>query len=132
MTTMAKKQLLKKEKQVKDYIRKVISEISTFVPIIQTYTIRYKNQEANSSGGVFSVVYEPTNFNAEFYIYQNIFNQIPDEGLVEGFKQYIKGSLGHEIGHCYIWELEGTERNTEKIASLIGFLIAKILDSRGV
>lgn len=122
----------KREKEVKDYINKVVSEISTFVPLIQVYEIRYRDQNSNSHGGEFSVIYQPTNFYAEFYVYKNIFDEVPDKGLVDGFKHYIKLSLAHEVGHCYLDELEGTEKTIEKIASLIGFLIAKILDNRGV
>ena len=122
----------KKIKEIENYIHKVISEISTFVPLIKTYSIRYEDQETNSSNGVFSVNYNPTTFHVEIYVYQDLFNQMPDKGLVEGFKQYIKDSLGHEVGHCYIWELEGIERDIEKTASLIGFLISKILDSKGI
>lgn len=117
-------------KQTKNYIEKVISEIIRIVPIIKSYQIRYEKEERNENNGEFSIVYEPTNFNAEFYIYQGIFEQIPDEGLTEGFKTYIKLGLAHEVGHCFIWELEGTKRDIEKIASLIGFLITEILDNR--
>jgi len=122
----------KRIKQVKDYIDKVISEMSTFIPIIQAYQVFYENEERNSSNGDFSVGYEPENFNVEFHVYQSIFDQMPDKGMTEGFKRYIKLGLSHEVGHCYIWELEGTRKDTEKIASLIGFLIVKILDSRKV
>ena len=121
-----------KIKEVKDYIRKVILNITTFVPIIQMYQIRYEDQETNSANGEFSVRYEPENFNAEFYIYQSLFNQMPDKGLTEGFKQYIKLGLGHEVGHCLIYELEGTKRDIEKVASLIGILIGRILDNEGI
>jgi len=132
---MIKKRITVREKEiekVKNYIKEVISEITTFVPIIQAHQIRYEDQETNSSNGEFSVGYEPSTFNAEFHIYQGIFDQMPDKGLTEGFKRYIKLGLGHEVGHCLIYELEGTKRDIEKTASLIGFLIAKILDSRNL
>ena len=122
----------KKIKEVKDYIKKVISEITTFVPIIQMWQVVWEDDDTNSSNGEFSVGYEPSNFNAEFHIYKSIFDQMPDKGLTEGFKNYIKAGLGHEVGHLYIYELEGTKRDIEKVASLIGFLIHKILDSRGL
>jgi len=128
---MAKKQSLK-EKQLEDYIDKVISEITSFVPIIKTYQIRYMDEETNSSNGEFSVSYEPTTFDAEFYVYRSIFKKIPGEGLVKGFKDYVKIGLAHEVGHCYIWELEGIKRDIEKVASLIGFLIATILDDKKI
>jgi len=124
--------MTKKEKQLKDYINKVISEMTIFVPIIWRYEIRYMDEEVNSSNGEFSVLYDPLTFDAEFRVYKSIFEQIPDEGITKGFKQYIRTSLGHEVGHCYIWELEGTHKDTEKVASLIGFLIAEILKKRGV
>ena len=116
-----------REKEVKDYIRKVVSEITTFVPLIQAYEIKYEDRDSNSHGGEFTIVYQTVNFYAEFYVYRNIFKQMPSEGLVDGFKHYIKLGLAHEVGHCYLDELEGTERTIEKTASLIGFLIAKIL-----
>jgi len=72
------------------------------------------------------------NFYAEFYIYKDIFEEVLDKGSVDELKRYIKLGLAHEVGHCYLDELEGTERMIEKTASLIGFLIAKILDNRGV
>jgi len=36
--------------------------------------------------------------------------------------------LCHEAGHIYIWELEGTKRDEQKIATLIGKLIYDILE----
>jgi hypothetical protein len=122
----------KTNKEVKDYIKKAISEITTFVPIIQMWQVIWEDDDTNPSNGEFSVGYEPANFHAEFHIYQNLFDQIPDEGLTEGFKHYIKAGLGHEVGHLYIYELEGTKRDIEKVASLIGLLIHEILDSRGI
>jgi len=122
----------KRIKQVKDYIHKVISEITAFIPIIHVYEVRYVDEKTNSSNGEFSIKYEPVNFYAEFYVYEDIFERMPDKGMTEGFKRYIKLGLGHEVGHCYIWELEGTHKDTEKVASLIGFLIAEILDNNKV
>ncbi len=121
---------MKKEKEVKNYIKKIIEEITTFVPIIQFFQIIDEDENENKDGGEFSVYYQPANYTAEFYIYKSLFDRIPDKGLTEGFKNYIKMGLCHEIGHIFIWELEGTKRDTEKIASLIGFLIFKILEGR--
>jgi len=128
-----RKFISKEEKeQAKKYIRKVLAEITTFVPIIQCYQIRYMDEETNPNNGEFSVSYEPTNFSAEFYVYRSIFDQIPDKGQTQGFKQYVKVGLSHEVGHCYLYELEGTRRDIERAASLIGFLVATILDNKGV
>jgi len=122
----------KRIKQVKDYIDKVISEITAFVPIIRRYEIRYMDEETNPSNGEFSVIYDPLTFDAEFRVYKDVFNKMPEKGITEGFKNYIKSGLSHEVGHCYIWELEGTHKDTEKVASQIGFLIAEILDNNKV
>lgn len=123
---------MKREREIKEYIKKIVEEITTFVPLIQLYHIRYQDEEENNDGGEFAVGYEPTCFSAEFHVYRKIFDQIPDKGLTEGFKNYIKFALSHEVGHLYVYELEGAKRDIEKIASLIGLLIIRVLDSRKV
>jgi len=118
----------KNKEKVKEYIEKVIEEIVSITPVIQIYAIKFEEERENEKGGEFAVAYNPNEFYAEFFIYKKVFEQVPKEGLTKGFRDYIKLGLAHEVGHCYLWELEGTKRDIEKVATLIGFLIAQILD----
>jgi len=122
---MAKKK--KKEEEVKKYIEKVIKEIISITPLIRVYQIKYLKAKENEDGGEFSILYNPSEFYAEFLIYSKVF-KLTAEGLTEGAKNFIKLGLAHEVGHCYLWELEGVKRDIEKIASQIGFLIVEIMD----
>lgn len=123
---------MKREKEkVKDYIHETWAEITSIcAPLLRFYQIRYSEEKCNLDGGSVGVVYEPQNLSAEVYIYTDIFEEMPSGGLTEGFKNWIKRNLCHEAGHVYLWEFEGTEKNTERMATMIGLLIMEILDSR--
>lgn len=121
-----------KEKLIKNYIQKIVSEITTTVPLILTYQVYYEEKKYNSDGGLFAIFYIPENFDAEFIIYSGIFDKITEKGMSESFKNYIKVALCHEAGHTYIKELEGTKRDVEKISSQIGMLIMEILDNKNL
>ena len=114
---------MNKRKQIKEYINKVIAKISTFVPLLIFYRIEFTEEEKNPDGGWISVYYASELFNAEFYVYNSIFEEMPEKGLTRGFKNYVKISICHEVGHLYIWRLEGTKRDIERTATLIGKLI---------
>ncbi len=49
-------------------------------------------------------------------------DMLSSDKLTAIWKSYVMRNLAHEIGHCYIWELEGTQRDNQKVATLIGDL----------
>ncbi|RLG42524.1 MAG: hypothetical protein DRO05_00850 [Thermoproteota archaeon] len=114
------------EEELKAYISKTISEYVDLVPIIRLYLVHWMDQPHNDKGSSFSMTYNPEIFSASFYIYQDIFREIPDEGLTRGFRDYIRYCLAHEFGHCLIWELDGKSSTIEKAATLIGTLLMRL------
>ena len=120
----------KYKNQLKQYISEVIGEISKIAYPIRFMEIIWKEAKTNSDGGYFSIDYTPENFDASFYVYSEIFDEIPDKGLTDKFKNFINRGLSHEAGHVLIWELEGSRRDIEKIASQIGIIIQELLDYR--
>ena len=120
----------KKKEKIEKYIEEVVGEITRIVPLIKFCSIRWQKEKTNSGGGEFSIDYEPTLFDATFYIYTDIFKQVPE--LTRKQKTYVKKGLYHEVGHIYLWELEGTKRDTEKIATQIGMIILELLDDRKI
>jgi len=114
------------EEELKRYVNKVISEYVDLIPAIRLYLVYWEDRPHNDKGSSFSVSYNPELFAASFYIYQNIFQEIPDDGLTPGFRDYVRYCLAHEIGHCVIWELEGRRDAIEKTATLIGLLLMRL------
>lgn len=120
-------------KQIKDYIEKVWKEICQTVFRVKFQQIRYEDDDTNDTNGWCSISYNNESYYADLLIFKSIFEEeAPDEGLTSGFKMFIKMGLCHEAGHLYIWELEGTKGNIEKISSQIGMLILEILDYRNI
>jgi len=107
------------KKKARDYIESIVQDFSNYCVLIETYTVTWK-EGYNDSGGIASIEYTPEMFSANFYLYEGFSSTT--NGINKFWKTYVKQVLSHEIGHCYIWELEGTKRDIQKVSTLIGSL----------
>jgi len=119
---------MKQKKLIKEYIEQTWQRIVEIVPLVKYYEIQWLEKESNGDEGEFSIDFQPLVFDAVLYVFKNVFKRVPPEGLTDKFKNWIKMALTHEAGHLYLWEFEGTKRDREKIATLIGRLIFDILE----
>lgn len=120
----------KTNEKVKLYVDKITGWLAEIHPLVLYYQIIYLNEDTNEHNGDMSIRYDPLNFEVELFIYKSFIKSIPDKGLTQAFKNYIKKSLCHEFGHVYIWNLEGNYREVEKVATLIGELLYRILERK--
>jgi hypothetical protein len=83
----------KTNKEVKDYIKKAISEITTFVPIIQMWQVIWEDDDTNPSNGEFSVDYEPANYASATYRINWLGFIELKEAIPPAYTKYIADSL---------------------------------------
>ena len=113
---------------LKEYIGEVIRGYVNLIPNVRLFLTYWMEEKENDKGSAFSVRYEPNSLAATFYIYDGLFDDIPDEGLTDGFKNYVKYCLAHEVGHCIIWELDGRHDIVEKTATIVGVLLMRLYE----
>ena len=119
----------KYREELVDYIEEVVRNYVTMLPgVILMYRTVWEDKKENEKGGFLSTIYQPLDFSATFYIYDGVFDEIPEKGLTEGFKAFIKYCIAHEIGHCLIWELDGKFGTEERVATILGSLLMRLYD----
>ena len=116
-----------KEETLDKLIENIIVAISKESTLIQRYQIQYEREEENSSGGQFSVLYNPTLFAMKIFVYAGVYKEVPHKGFTGSFLNWLVDKLCHEAGHTYLWELEGRKSDEEKIATLIGRIIYELV-----
>ena len=115
------------------YIKEVWGEISSICsPLLRYHQTSLMNEKCNDSGGSVAIRYQPEGYTAELLVFKDMFYEMPSRGFTKGYKAWIKSQICHEAGHMYLWEMEGTKRDTEKMATLIGNLIFQVLDKEGI
>jgi len=107
------------KKKAREYIEFVVKNFCDDCNLIQSFSVTWK-EGVNDSGGNVSIEYVPEMFNAHFYLYDKFLDTL--NGLTIPWKTYVMQNIAHEIGHCYIWELEGTQRDIQKVSTLVGNL----------
>ena len=110
------------KKEIQEMIVKSWDEIIDSVPLIQFSTIRWKKEYTNSRGGCFSISYIPGGLDVILEIYSGVYNGMS--------RKYIEWGLCHEVGHVYLWDFEGGEKDMEKMSTFIGLLVYKLLTER--
>jgi len=106
-------------KETRELIEKSWDEIIGLVPLIQFSTIRWKKGYTNSRGGYFSISYVPGGLDAILEIYSGVYDGMS--------REYIEWGLCHEVGHVYLWDFEGGDKDIEKMSTFIGLLVYKLL-----
>jgi len=118
------------EEQARRYIEWLWAKINSVIPLVAYYDVKWMREQANDQGTYFSVEYNPLALFATLRVYRGVFDDLltSEGGFTERFKSLVTIFLCHEAGHIYLWELEGTDRDRQKIATLVGKLIYQILD----
>jgi hypothetical protein len=125
-TEAEKKEQLKSE--IDNYIKKVAKDMFKDVPEFKLLDFDFRNAETNDCGGDFSIFFHTLTLHATLIIYEDVYNQYDE--FNEDCKNYIKASIGHEFGHLFLSNLEGTSSNLEKKSSYIGFLLKELFEYR--
>ena len=124
--------MTKKDKKfIREYVKKIWGMLTSIrgCPVCY-YQIDWKEEKKNSAGGYMGIDYQPVNLDAVLFVYSDIFEGLPDEGITDGFLTHVRRNLCHEMGHVYIWNLEGTKRDIELAATKVGVILMQVLDSR--
>ena len=111
---------MNKKEKLEEFVCKTLDRIIQEVPLVQYYSISRLRKKHNSTGGRISVSYVPEMLKATFYLYTSFYEFDPDSELD---KKAILSLLCHEVGHVFIWELTGMEKEVEKTATYIGRLV---------
>ena len=121
----------KQKKKIYKKTLEVFRDMMEFFPHDTIYTFhKLKELKENDAGGHFAIQYEPTTKHIDFYVYKNLYEEIPD--LTKKQILWLLFSVAHEVGHLFIWELgEIVQRKyshdlVEKTASDIAFLLVDL------
>jgi len=125
---MGKKEVVAKDlrEALCSYVNEVINAFVMLVPNILIYSVYWEEEEVNEKGSYFSVVYEPCMYYARFYVFKGLFDEIPEAGLTDSFKEFLKYCIAHEVAHCLLWGLEGRYEVEEKAATLVGSILFRL------
>lgn len=125
----------KKREELRQEITSLVTSFcDDFISVLGTarlFMVEWVDLPHNDEGGVFSVVYEPSNFIVTVYIYDGILDLIPSDGITESFSTFVEYGVAHELGHTVIWGLEGTKKSIEQAATIIGTLLMKVRRGKG-
>ncbi|MCD6125127.1 hypothetical protein J7J62_08160 [bacterium] len=116
---------MNKKEKLENFVCKALDRIIQEVPLVQYYAVARLNKKHNLTGGRISVSYVPEMLKATFYLYTSFYQLNPD---LELDKKEILSLLCHEVGHIFIWELTGTNKDVEKTATYIGRLIYDLVE----
>ena len=120
----------KQKNKIYEKTLKVFRNMMDFFPYHTIYTFHRLKEKENGDGGHFAIGYQPTTKKIDFYIYESLYEEIPD--LTSKQILWLLFSVAHEIGHLFIWELsEMTNKKynhdlTEKTASDIAYLLVDL------
>ena len=116
---------MNKKEKLEEFVCKALDRIIQEAPLVQYYAIAKLTKKYNHTGGRISVAYVPEMLKATFYLYTSFYQLDPDSELD---KKEVLALLCHEVGHIFIWELTGTNKEIEKAATYIGRLIYDLVE----